>query len=180
MAVRNKISPSVCTVAITEGSSTYVTPRCSQSGRRFQHLQMQWDIAHLLNVFMEPESVMRNATNRWRVRPFNVIAANDATSSNVDGDDRTDSLFRNITANVAFDTFVVFVPYADQKTSVIRVRRSNAWMKYVTEDLQRRRKGVSGGSGTAFSENQIQRTTLCSHRKPECRVYHMSSSHVNK
>lgn len=60
----------------------------------------------LLNVFVEPKSVMRNATSRWRVRPFTVSVANYSMYSAADGDELTDSLFLNMDAHLEFDTFL--------------------------------------------------------------------------
>lgn len=76
---------------------------------------MKWENIRLMNVFIEPDSVMQNAMKRWWVRPFRAMKANEDISWNSDGDDRTDCNFRSMAAFVAFDTFIGFVAYVDRK-----------------------------------------------------------------
>lgn len=75
--------------------------------------------SRLLILFMEPESVKSNSANRWRVRPFNEIAANEPVPSDVDNEDRTDCILHNMDARVSFDMLIWFVSDAGQTISMI-------------------------------------------------------------
>lgn len=69
--------------------------------------------------------------------------SNDPMSSDVDGEDHIDSIFRNMAACVVFETCIGFVPHADQKSSIKLVVRADVWIKCFIDSLQRRMKWVA-------------------------------------
>lgn len=153
--------------------------RTSQSGRRFQHSR---DAAvHDPPVECIYGTLFCHAERDYPLVGTNIqrVRGNDTISSDADGSDRTDALFHDMAARVAFDTFLGFVPDSDQKTSAKWVVRADALMTCVIEELQRRLKGVARGAGTVCTENPIQRTNRCGTCKSASRGSHMSSSHVN-
>lgn len=81
------------------------------------------------------------------MRSFHLIAANDAMSSDAEGDERTHCIFRNMATRLEFDMVIGFVPGADQNTSVTWVLQADALMTSAIKDLQRRLKEVAQGVG---------------------------------
>lgn len=59
--------------------------------------------------------------------------------------DRTDLIFRNMAARVAFDKFIGFVPTSGQTTPLIFVYQTDARMTCLMDDFQRRLTGVLRG-----------------------------------
>lgn len=76
---------------------------------------------------------------------FDILAAYATVESYSDYADSTDSLFRNIPARVAYETFIWVVLEAANTTSIILVARKGACMTFAIEDIQCCLKGVLHG-----------------------------------
>lgn len=119
---------------LTHGASSHAGNACQSQAGISSICEMQTAIAHLLKIFMESQSEMRNVMNLWQVQFFNSITSIGYMQSDTDDEYLIDYTFRKMAPRVALDTFIAFVPYAGQKTSVIWVSRVYCWITCIKED----------------------------------------------
>lgn len=96
----------------------------------------------------------RNATNGWRIRTYNALAARTTLDEKVEDDIGTDALFRNKAARIAYETFTLVCSGDRQTKSIIWIAHTDVWITCDIEYLKHRSKGV----GCRGKEQHIMNT----------------------
>lgn len=107
---------SVVPLRAANSSDSEVRPPRMQTGRKvppipiqegnYTIMEVEKDKDRLRTVFEEREDVALHATNRWRIPTFNALAEGAYVESVNEEDIRTDALFLNNAARIAYETFI--------------------------------------------------------------------------